>query len=534
MFSQLRSRLAVLYAGLFAASLALVAGSVYIIVSQNAERTVRSELAAIGTVFDRIWSMRATQLGDAASLLAHDFGFREAVATGDDATAVSALDNLKARLGLGTAFIVDANGRVLGLTDRRQLADAALIGAALDRGARQGVVSFGGRNHFAVAAPVLAPQPMGWVVFAAGLGPAEMRALEKLSAVPLTARVLKRGDNGWQDSTGRASTAVSELADLSLSGAGVPEEIGDGEPAMALAKPLPAFDGMRPAVLVLRYPLAAALAPYRPLQLAIAGIGLLSLALVVLGSWRLASTLTRPISALDESARRMAEGDYSPVVVDTGDEFGRLAKSFNDMATGIAERERRITHLAFNDTLTGLPNRALFREQLDHMLRQVQHRGGQLAVLCIDLDNFKAVNDTLGHPVGDQLLRVIADRLRAAAGEALVARLGGDEFAIILGSDDGQPEPLARRIIEVVDQPILIDGQQMAVGASVGVAFAPTDGKSADELLKNADLALYRAKAEGRGTYRFFETEMDRRAQVRRSLEIDLRQAQARGELRLS
>src|SRR5262249_21713189 len=148
-------------------------------------------------------------------------------------------------------------------------------------------------------------------------------------------------------------------------------------------------------------------------------------------------------------------------------------------------------------------------------------RKSSQAVLCLDLDEFKSVNDTLGHPAGDTLLRAVSARLRSCVREAdTVARLGGDEFSV-LQTDIGRPEDagaLAQRIINVLDDPFDIEGHQVIIGASIGIAMAPHDGQSAEELLRNADMALYRAKADGRSTYRFFEAQMDAQLQARRHL----------------
>ncbi|MDO9712202.1 EAL domain-containing protein [Paracraurococcus lichenis] len=196
------------------------------------------------------------------------------------------------------------------------------------------------------------------------------------------------------------------------------------------------------------------------------------------------------------------------------------------------EAEARIAHLAHHDALTGLPNRILFRERLEEALARAR-RSGSFAVLCLDLDRFKEVNDTLGHPIGDALLCAVAARLRSELRDTdILARLGGDEFAIVQSSVN-QPHDataLARRLVEVVGAPFEVEGHQISVGASVGVAVAPGDGMDPDALLKAADMALYRAKADGRGTWRFFEPEMDARMQMRRALELDLRRALAAGE----
>ena len=197
--------------------------------------------------------------------------------------------------------------------------------------------------------------------------------------------------------------------------------------------------------------------------------------------------------------------------------------------------EERIGHMARHDALTDLPNRVLLRERLEHELKRVK-RGECLAVLCLDLDHFKSVNDTLGHPIGDELLKLVADRLRGCTREPdTIARLGGDEFAIIMTkiqkTDDAAI--LARRIRESIIKPYQIDGHQIITDISIGISLSPDDGTEPDELLKNADMALYGAKADGRGTYRFFELEMDARMKARRDLEMDLRKALVHKEFEL-
>jgi diguanylate cyclase (GGDEF)-like protein len=196
------------------------------------------------------------------------------------------------------------------------------------------------------------------------------------------------------------------------------------------------------------------------------------------------------------------------------------------------QSEAKLAHMARHDALTGLPNRVLFREKLEDALTRVA-RGQSIAIHCLDLDQFKAVNDTLGHPIGDALLRSVTDRLLDCIREHdLIARLGGDEFAIIQIVDDAASDStaLATRIIEAINRPFDLDGHQVLIGTSVGIAIAPEDGHQPDNLLKHADLALYKAKADGRGTYRFFEPEMDAHMQARRKLELELRKALAANE----
>jgi diguanylate cyclase (GGDEF)-like protein len=199
------------------------------------------------------------------------------------------------------------------------------------------------------------------------------------------------------------------------------------------------------------------------------------------------------------------------------------------------QAEASIAFMARHDALTGLANRVLFQERLEQALAMVG-RGNEFAIIYLDLDHFKPVNDTLGHPVGDALLQAVADRLRACVREGdTVARLGGDEFAIIQLAI-GQPahaELLTARIIEVFQDPFEIQGHQISVGISMGVALAPGDASAGETLLRNADIALYLAKTEGRGTARFFEPEMDAHIHLRRTLEVDLRDAIVRREFEL-
>jgi diguanylate cyclase (GGDEF)-like protein/PAS domain S-box-containing protein len=173
--------------------------------------------------------------------------------------------------------------------------------------------------------------------------------------------------------------------------------------------------------------------------------------------------------------------------------------------------EARIAYLAHHDALTELPNRVLFQERLGTAFEQIQQSGYRFTLLCLDLDGFKAVNDTLGHAAGDELLRHVAERIRHCLRENDVfARLGGDEFAILQGISQHpeDAEGLTRRILDKVNEPFAIVGEKVIIGVSIGIAVAPTDGASADLLLRNADLALYRAKAIGRRTYCFYEPQM--------------------------
>jgi diguanylate cyclase (GGDEF)-like protein len=203
--------------------------------------------------------------------------------------------------------------------------------------------------------------------------------------------------------------------------------------------------------------------------------------------------------------------------------------------TAAKRSEAKLAHMAYYDALTDLPNRLLFQETLERALSR-RLAGHHVAVLCLDLDHFKTVNDTLGHPVGDQLLQSVARRLKHCVGDHdLVARLGGDEFAVVLANATSRVEVglLAGRIVHALAETVELSGHRVLTSTSIGIALSPNDGDTATDLLKNADLALYAAKAGGRNRYSFFETGMDEAARHRRQIEMDLRMALSRGQLEL-
>ncbi|TDH59013.1 EAL domain-containing protein [Dankookia rubra] len=248
--------------------------------------------------------------------------------------------------------------------------------------------------------------------------------------------------------------------------------------------------------------------------------------------------LRQGATEMAEIRLRAADGAVLPVEVVTRpiEHDGRPATV--TALRDISERKRaeeRIRFLAHHDHLTGLPNRVLLDERLRQALEAAVATDGSYAVHCMDLDRFKSINDVFGHPAGDRLLVFAAERLRAAVRASdTLARTGGDEFVVVQpGAGRAEAASLARRLVSVLSQGIQIEGRNVSVGTSVGVALYPADGTNGERLLRHADTALYRAKREGRGTFRFFEEATDGRMQERHALEHDLGEALALGQLDL-
>ncbi len=268
-------------------------------------------------------------------------------------------------------------------------------------------------------------------------------------------------------------------------------------------------------------------------------LGLL-LAVVVGMAWYVQRVLVRPIRDLAASARRIESGDYSVQVRAStrNDELGELERAFNRMSESVARHDRDVRQIAYTDALTGLTNRLAFREDLDQRLGQMRGSGRQLALLFADIDDFKRVNDTLGHEAGDAALLQFATRIRDAVrlhgGEgAMLARFGGDEFVILVEGD--QVRPVATRLAEVLvaelRHPLDIEGRQVFLGTSIGITLFPEDASSASALMKNGDIAMYQAKSAGKNGFRFYSRAMDHAVERRAHMEQELRGAWERGEV---
>jgi diguanylate cyclase (GGDEF)-like protein len=261
---------------------------------------------------------------------------------------------------------------------------------------------------------------------------------------------------------------------------------------------------------------------------------LLTLMLVLRLSRRLSIEVLRPVGLLRDSANHLANGELDHrVVIDRADELGELSTSFNAMADAIAGSQRSLTREANTDSLTGLANRASFRARLESTLEHPDRRGGHQAVLFVDLDDFKDVNDTLGHAAGDDLLQTVSDRLVETVRPGdVVARLGGDEFAILL---EGLADPrlslvVAERVVAALAKPIDIMANSVHVGASVGLAVRHGES-TLDSLMREADVAMYAAKAKGKNRVETFDLELDTVAAARLKLHSELEGVADRGEL---
>lgn len=271
-------------------------------------------------------------------------------------------------------------------------------------------------------------------------------------------------------------------------------------------------------------------------------VTLITIALTMLSIYLiLNSSIIRPLHKLTAATKEIAHGNLNiETNVHSKDELGELATAFSEMTNNLRHSDEQIRFLAYHDGLTGLPNREMFKEYLNHALASAHRHQKLLSLLFIDLDDFKRINDTLGHDAGDMVLQEMAERLAsclreddfiAREGEEIlndkIARLGGDEFIVMLStiSNNHQPGIIARRVIKTLAEPISLRGQEYYISASIGISIYPTDGSEAEELVKNADVAMYHSKCEGKNGFKYYQDSMNTEALERLGLEAKLRNA---------
>ena len=546
----------------FVILLVTVQGALMFLVSVSGERIARSridqELAVGERVFRNLIEQNARQLTDAARVLAADFGFRTAIATRDLETIVSVLGNHGRRIDASVLMLAGLDGTLLADTLHGTGRPAAfpfpeLIEAAQrDRRASR-IVVIDGKPYQLVVVPVLAPVPIAWVAIGFVIDDRVAADLKAVTSLQLSFASLGT-DGRWSvhastlEAPARDALTAWLAAQVDRAGA-----VGDRSgQAAARAASMPAslsLEGERYGLLapvigsgpegavvaLLQRSVREGLEPFVRLRNVLLGLALASIVLSIGGSFVIARTVSRPVNRLTEIARRVSDGDYSQRVEVTGhDEIGDLGRGFNHMLDGISQREAEILRLAFEDTLTGLPNRAMFIDRLQQVLRQARRSSDPVTVMLLDLDRFKLINDSLGHPAGDQVLRDVASRLRDVLRESdTVARLGGDEFALLLpGSPPEHVNRVVERVLRVLEAPILLDQQPVDVGASIGIATWPEDGDDADTLLRHADVAMYVAKRAGSGHARY-DQRFEAAPQGQLSLLGELRRAVEQDELLL-
>jgi diguanylate cyclase (GGDEF)-like protein len=537
------SRIIVLFLGLLLAVQLAGFSAMRASLSAHARRELPTRLLEGQRLLQTLLDRKVQTLTDGARLLAADYGFREALSTGDQQTIASVLENHGARIGatvaglLTTDFVLHATTGPtpsdLAPLIQRLAAQASIIG----RG--NAIALLAGRPYQAVLVPVKAPLVIGWVLMAFPLDPQLAVDLRSLSGLDLTLLTRSAPTSPWITvltslDTVRSASLVREPwtggeVDEGMASVATPEEelgvrampLGAGQEAGVLALLSLSVDD------AIRLP--------KDLQFALVAINLVGLVVFLMGSVFTARWVTTPLRGLAAAAERLGAGDYATPMqgLERRDEIGELSQAFERMRGRVAENQAQILRLAYWDGLTGLPNRTRFRAAVDEAIAQAAP-GASIALILLDLDRFKHVNDVLGHRVGDALLGQIADRMQhhvVREGD-MVARLGGDEFGFLVRGGGEAAIAVAQRIARALELPIELEEHRVDISAGIGVACWPAHAEDGGTLLVRAEMAMVAAKRRGDGPL-VYDPGIDVTSAQTLTLMTELRHAVERGELRL-
>jgi diguanylate cyclase (GGDEF)-like protein len=498
----------------------------------------REQLAVGSRVFERLLDVRGRRLGDGVKLLAADFGFRDAVASGDSATIRSALLNHGARIGASDMFLLGMDGTVLASSIEQVAEGSPFKYESALRAARisnQGmlIVPMQGRPHLLVEASVLAPLPVARVVMGFSMDAAFAQELRSLSNLQVSFLTRENGQPGELVSTQPEELAAS-IGQWIQANAGGNQSVAlsEHQGRTYLTQPLllADLDGGQ-VIALLQSPLDEALRAFGGLDRNIFGIALVALLASLAGALLLARSVSQPLQALARVARRIGHGDYqTEVPLSRRDELGTLAQALHAMQQGIAEREQQLAHNALHDSLTGLPNRALVMERLGNAIAADR----PVALLYLGVDNLRALSESGGPAYVDKMLQQIAAILLEVVRPGdTVAHLITDEFLLLLENMDGDNAvATADRLQQVLLQPHRFGGHDLVVDGRIGIAAYPADGLGAEELLSRAAIAMKDA-GDMPGRLQVYQHGRDLAHQRQVRLIRDLRRAAANGELSL-
>ncbi|MEX6664425.1 EAL domain-containing protein [Pseudomonas sp. W2-17] len=527
-------------AGVLIMLLLIVVFAVFIAVKAATQDAVRKQAQAqleVGTrVFEGLLEMRGKRLRDAVQLLSTDFGFRDAVASADSATIRSVLLNHGARINANDMFLLGMDGTVMASTVA-QIPEGSpfpYIQALRElKGKNQSmlIVPLQGQPHLLVESTVLAPLPIARVVMGFSMDGDLAQELRSLSGLQVSFLSIVQKQPGQMIST-QPETLFDSLRSVMMNPPSNEMQMTEHHSQSFLSKTLRlGSDSDNEVVALLQSPLDQAMQAFAPLDKTLFWITFVALACSLIGALLLARSLSRPVSALAQAARRIGAGDYAtPVALDRRDELGLLASAINSMQSGIAERELQLAHNALHDPLTGLPNRALVMERLGSAV--VAQR--PVALLYLGIDNFRAISTNVGLEGVEQLLRIISGQLQEPLRPGdTVARLSDNEFLLLVqNAETDSAVAVADRLQRLLVKPQRIGEQDIAMDACIGIAAYPANGDSATELLRRASIARQDA-AQLPGRLQVYVDGRDVAHLRQISLIRDLRQAARNGELSL-
>ncbi len=525
--------------GLSLLLLLIVQAAGFAVVRASIDRNARAQIARALDLDENIWrrllDQNAEQLRQGSALLAADYGFRSAVNSGDEETIQSVLENHGSRIGAAVTALLgtDLELRAVSLSDSMEQFPATLR-QVVPRLAQQPqgsqIAVMDGVPYQFVMVPMRAPVVIGWVLM--GFRIDQSRADEMRQLLSVHVALMIKSPEGAM--TLSVSTLPADARALLLSTGGAAGELQTVEGTLlARSSKLDSVGGEVHSLLLRS--VDEVVAPYRQLQVLLAIITVAGVLLFAAGTGLVAQRLTTPLRSLLAATQRLSRGEYDVPLehTDRTDEIGNLARSFDHMRVDIGAQQTEIRRLAYWDRLTGLPNRERFRDAVVQAIAASADPAQPLAVLTLDLDRFKHVNDVLGYAFGDRLLQAVAERLsqQVRSPEDMVARLGGNEFAILLQrADAAAAHEIAQRINQSFEEPLAFEDQTVDLSAGIGFACWPGNAGDADTLLSRSEIAMYAAKRKLSGALQY-DAAFDSSSAQTLSLLTELRHAVEHHEL---
>ena len=550
----LAARISVVFLALLLAVQVVSFSALRYSLSRHARNALPTRLDEGEQLLQTLLAHKAQAVVASAQGLTADFGFYSTLLDEHDATIVSALDNFGVRVHATKVAYLGLDLAVRHTSSSSNSGEIAAVVARLKSrvpaaGDANAIVLIGGQPYQAVLVQMKAPRPFGWMLMAFPLDTALMTDMKRLSGLDLTLLSRASAHDPWAVAmTGLDAAGANDLADQAWTASALGQSMvsvpAQGDELGVRALPLGADHRVDSGVLALvSLSIGDAVRLPVDLQAALIVITLVAIGVFAAGSLVTARRVTTPLRGLADAAERLGAGDYATPMRELAraDEIGALSHSFERMRVSIGENQAQVMRLAYWDSLTGLPNRARFRQAVGAAIRDAtdaQLASGapaSVAVIMLDLNRFKHVNDVLGYGVGDQVLVGIAERLaRALTREGdLVARLSGDKFGILLCRTDAQQaHAVALRIEQSLDQPLVLGEHRVDMGAGIGIACWPQHAQAEDALLVHAEMAMYAAKRRSNGPVTY-DPAIDATSAQTLTLISELRQAVDRSELRL-
>ncbi|MEO8304274.1 MAG: EAL domain-containing protein [Betaproteobacteria bacterium] len=506
-------------------------------------QSVIADIATGARTFERFLELDTQRLVEGSRLLVADKEFREGVIAADLNVLTPMLGKQGKRMGAAVIMLVGVDHRVIAATLEPEVGRRIGFAKLLDRAAAaqqaSGIVPISGQLYQLAVVPVMAPLPVAWVV--AGFKVNDALATDLKSLTGLDVSFVGRNDGGaWKMAGSTLGAAERDAMVKDVSGNRYSTNNSEGnaewgdEAVSRVVNLAPRSDDAIVAVLQGKF--ERALEPFRSMERQLAIVSAIGIVVALFFGAGLVRGIVGPVRDVTMAARRVAAGDYSPIAVGgRKDEIGELTGAFRAMQESVSASVSKMTDLAHRDTLTGLPTRVLFADRLEQAIANGSRAGTHVSVIVLDLDQFSHVNDTLGHPIGDLLLREVAARLRSVIRRASdsVARVGGDEFAIMMpGSRASDAQRVAEAVRRSLEVKMTLDGQVVDVRASLGIAACPDHGTDPTKLLERADVAMRAAKQDKLGVA-VWDERYDQHGEKRLSLMSDLKKAVDNDELAL-